>query len=111
MAHSTNYLYDGENLLEEVDQNGNTLGRYTHGPWLDQPLAMLRSGVTNYYQQDGLYSVTSLTDPTAAVVSTNTYDSFGNLTGSTGTVVNPYRFAGRELDSETGSCFNTLLSG
>jgi YD repeat-containing protein len=26
---TTNYLYDGDNLLEEVDNNGNVLARYT----------------------------------------------------------------------------------
>jgi RHS repeat-associated protein len=103
---TTNYLYDGENLLEEVDQNGSVLARYTHGPFLDQPLSMLRSATTSYYEQDGLYSVTSLSDSLANLASTNTYDSFGKLTASTGSLINPYRFAGRELDSESGSYFN-----
>jgi RHS repeat-associated protein len=36
------------------------------------------------------------------VVNKYEYDSFGNLTISTGTVENPFRYTGRELDSETG---------
>jgi len=36
------------------------------------------------------------------VASTNIYDSFGKLTSASGTILNSYRFTGRELDSETG---------
>jgi RHS repeat-associated protein len=31
-----------------------------------------------------------------------TYDSFGNITSSTGSLVSPFRYTGREWDSETG---------
>src|SRR2546427_4850571 len=36
------------------------------------------------------------------IANTYTYDSFGKLIASTGSVVNPYRYSGRELDTETG---------
>jgi RHS repeat-associated protein len=36
------------------------------------------------------------------LANTYTYDSFGNLTTSTGTVSNPFQFTGREFDPETG---------
>jgi RHS repeat-associated protein len=99
---TTNYLYDGANILEEVDATGTVLARYTQGPGIDEPLAVAQGGVTSYYQADGLGSVTSLTDTTGALAATYTYDTFGNLTASSGTVTNPYRYTGRELDSETG---------
>jgi RHS repeat-associated protein len=38
----------------------------------------------------------------AALANTYTYDSFGKLTASTGTVTNPFQYTGREPDSETG---------
>src|ERR1700729_160147 len=41
---TTNYLYDGADLLEEADNSGNVLARYTHGRGVDQPLSMLRGG-------------------------------------------------------------------
>jgi RHS repeat-associated protein len=47
-------------------------------------------------------SVTSLSNSSGALANTYTYDSFGKLTASTGTVTNPYRYTGREVDSETG---------
>ncbi len=103
MAQSgtTNYLYEGDNLLEEVDSSGNVLARYTQGSGLDEPLAVLRSGTTTYYEADGLGSVTSLSNAAGSLAQTYTFDSFGNLTASNGTLTNPFRFTSREFDSET----------
>src|SRR5437868_6962724 len=97
---TVNYLYDGANVLEEVDQIGNVLARYTHNTGIDEPLAQVRSGTTSYYEQDGLGSVTSLSNSAGAVA--NTYDSFGKLTASTGTINNPSQYTAREFDAETG---------
>lgn len=57
---TTNYLYDGANSIEGVDQNGSLLARYEETKNIDEPLAELRSGATSYYEADGLGSVTSL---------------------------------------------------
>jgi RHS repeat-associated protein len=99
---TTNYLYNGSNPIEEVDQNGNVLARYEQTANIDEPLAELRSGTTNYYQADGLGSVTSLTSSAGGVANTYTYDSYGNLTASTGSVPNRFQYTGREFDPETG---------
>ena len=69
---TTNYLYDGSNSLEEVDATGNVLARYTGTQNTDEPLAMLRSGVTSYYQADGLGSITSLSNATGTLANTYT---------------------------------------
>src|SRR5258708_7355299 len=34
---TTNYIYDGDNLVEEVDPNGNVLARYTQTENTDEP--------------------------------------------------------------------------
>jgi RHS repeat-associated protein len=99
---TTNYLYDGINLLEEVDSSGNVLARYSQGPNVDEPIAEVRSGATNYYESDGLGSVTSLTGTSGTIGNTYAYDSFGNLSSSTGFTTNPFRYTSREFDSETG---------
>jgi len=100
---TTNYLYDGDSLLEELDQSGNVLGRYTQGPPLiDEPLSELRSGTTSYYEQDGVRTVTSLSNSAGGLANTYSYDSFGKLIGSTGTLANPFQYTGRQFDSETG---------
>lgn len=45
---------DGLNIVEELDNTGNILARYTHQLVVDRPLSMLRSGTSSYYEQDGL---------------------------------------------------------
>jgi len=78
------------------------VARYSQGLNIDEPLAMLRSGATSYYHADGLGSVTSLSSAAGSIANTYTYDSFGKLTNSTGSLVNPFRYTARESDTETG---------
>jgi hypothetical protein len=88
---TVNYLYDGVNLVEEVDNTGNVLARYTQSGLIDEPLVELRLATTSFYQQDGLGSVTALSSSSAVLANTYMYDSFGKSVGSTGTVTNPFR--------------------
>ena len=62
---------------------------------------MLRSTTTSYYQADGLGSVTSLTNTAGGNAQTYTYDSFGNIVATTGSLANSFRYTGREFDTET----------
>ena len=57
---------------------------------------------TLYYHQDGLGTVTELTDINGAVAKAYAYDAYGNLLESPGTVEQPYTYTGREFDSESG---------
>lgn len=101
---TTSYLYDEANLIEEMDNAGSALARYTQNLGVDTPLSMVRSGAASYYELDGLGSVTSLSNSTGALVNTYIYDSFGKLSASTGTVTNPFQYTAREFDPETGLC-------
>ena len=74
---TTNFLYDADNVIEEVDQSGNALARYSQHGEMDQPLSAIRSGTVSYYQQDGLGSVSSLSNSAGTLANTYTYDSFG----------------------------------
>jgi RHS repeat-associated protein len=109
LNNHTVYLYDGAtfsaNVIEEVDGSGNVLARYTQGPGIDQPFAEFRSGTASYYQQDALNSVTSLSSSVGAVANTYTYDSYGKLTASSGTITNPFQYTAREFAAETGQYF------
>jgi RHS repeat-associated protein len=96
------FAYDGDNLVEETDSGGVAVARYTQTENIDEPLAMLRSSTTSYYHADGLGSVTSLSSSAGSIANTYTYDSFGKLTASTGSLVNPLRYTARESDTETG---------
>ncbi len=101
-AGTTNYLYDGANVIEEVDGTGTALARYSQGSGVDQPLSDVVGGVAKFYDADGLGSITSLADISSSLTDTYTTDSFGKTTASTGTTRNPYRYTARDLDSETG---------
>jgi RHS repeat-associated protein len=57
---------------------------------------------TLFYHQDGLGSVTDLTDSVGATAKSYSYDAYGNILESPGAVDQPYTYTGRELDSETG---------
>jgi len=96
------YAYDGDNLIEETNSSGTAVARYSQTQNIDEPLAILRAGATSYYHADGLGSVTSLSNSAGSLAQTYTYDSFGNQKGSTGSLVNPFRYTARESDAETG---------
>jgi RHS repeat-associated protein len=100
-----NYLYDGDSGIQEIDTGGNVVARYSQGSGIDRPLAELRSGAASYYEADALGSVTSLTNAQGAVVNTYSYDSFGKLTASAGSITNPFEYTGREYDPETNLRF------
>src|SRR5437660_4325777 len=74
---TTNYVYDGPDVVEEVDANGIVVARYTNAVRVDDPLAQLRSGTLSYYEPDGIGSNTSLSNSGGAIANTYTYDSFG----------------------------------
>jgi RHS repeat-associated protein len=97
-----NYLYDGVNIVEDLNSIGTLVARYTQNQGVDELLAQVRSGTTSYYEHDGLGSVTSLSASTGTLVNTYIYDSFGNLSNSTGTVANAFQYTGRDYDPETG---------
>ena len=99
------FAYDGGNLVETVNAGGGLVARYAQDLEVDAPLAMLRSTTTDYYEADGLNSITSLTDSTGALAQTYTYDSFGNTVATTGTLGNYFQYTGREFDTEANLYF------
>ena len=99
------FVYDGPNLIQTMNGSGSEVASYAQGRYIDEVLGENRSGESSYYEQDGVNSVTSLTTSAGAAANTYTYDSFGNLTNSAGTLGNPFRYTGREFDPETGLYF------
>jgi uncharacterized protein RhaS with RHS repeats len=95
------FAYDGDNLIETVNSSGSVVARYVQTQNIDEPLAQLRSSTTSYHEADCLGSISSLTSSAGAVASTYTYDSFGNVTNSTGTLRSPFGYTAREFDPET----------
>jgi RHS repeat-associated protein len=98
------FAYDEDDLIEEANGAGAVVARYAQAKNIDEPLAMLRSSTTSYYQADGLGSVTSLSNAAGTLAQTYSFDSFGKTT-PTGSLVNSFQYTGREFDSETGLYF------
>jgi RHS repeat-associated protein len=96
------YIYDGEDILLEYDGTNVLQARYTHGPGIDEPIVVTKGSSTYFYHQDGLGSVTDLTDSTGATAKSYAYDAYGNILESPGTVDQPYAYTGREFDTESG---------
>ncbi len=96
------FHYDeNNNVAYETDSTNAIVASYT---WNGiQPVSMTRGGKTYYYQLNGHGDVVALTDgTTGAVVNTYDYDAFGNVVKQTGTVENPYLYAGYRYDKDTG---------
>ena len=102
-AGTTIYLYDGANISEELGATGLEMTRYVFGPSVDEPLALVRGGVPDFYEADGLGSITSLTDMTTShTVQTYNQLAFGQSPSASTSLSQPFRFTGREYDSDTG---------
>src|SRR5256886_1009868 len=99
------YAYDGINLIEETNSGGAVVARYSQSLSIDEPLAMLRGGATSFYHADGLGSITSLANTAGSLAQTYTFDSFGKLTASSGSLTNPFQYTAREFDPETSLYF------
>jgi RHS repeat-associated protein len=60
------------------------------------------SGSRYYYLFDGLGSVVGLVNSSGSKVNSYSYDPYGMQLSATGTVANPWRYAGGQFDSQTG---------
>jgi len=80
-ANATSYISGPDGLpVEQIDSSGNP----------------------HFYAHDQLGSTRALTDTTGTVQATYTYDPYGNVVSSSGTVANPFQFAGQFEDTESG---------
>lgn len=95
------FAYDGYNLAETVNGSGSEVASYAQTQDVDETLAMDRGGSIDYYEADGVGSVTSLSNSTGSLAQSYTYDSLGNQTASSGSLTNFLRYTGREFDTET----------
>jgi RHS repeat-associated protein len=96
---TTDVWESGPSPIPRLLADGTT--DYIYGPD-GLPLEQVNGTTALYYLHDRLGSTRVLTNAAGGVAATYTYDSFGNLAGSTGTVTNPFKFAGSYTDSESG---------
>lgn len=103
---TTQLRYNGNNLIIEMNGNDSITASYTFGG-IDKPLMTNRNNKDYYYVQDGLGSVTALTDSNATVVKQYKYSVFGVITDETGDTAawNPFTYTSREYEKDVGIYF------
>jgi RHS repeat-associated protein len=100
-AGTITFHYDeNNNVAYETDSNNQVIASYTFER--NNPVSMTRAGKTYYYRLNGHGDVTALTDATGTQVTTYEYDPYGALLKQTGSVENPYLYAGYRYDAAIG---------
>jgi RHS repeat-associated protein len=97
----TRYLYDGDDLLMELDAAGNPIRTYTYYPGVDQPHSVHMNGQTYYYAMEQPGHVKALIDASNNVVTKYDYTPWGEV-DATGTVTQPLGYMAREYDETIG---------
>jgi RHS repeat-associated protein len=95
----TKFTYDGEDVILDQNSDGTSV-TYLNGAGIDNKLRQTVNGQAQYFLSDHLGSTNALTDATGTVISSTSYDSFGNA--SNASFPTRYQFTGREFDNFTG---------
>ncbi|MFZ0664755.1 MAG: RHS repeat-associated core domain-containing protein [Acidimicrobiales bacterium] len=66
------------------------------------PVEQITGSTVYYYSEDQLGSTRLLTNSSGTTVAAFSYDPYGKLASSTGTVTTPFGFAGQYTDAESG---------
>lgn len=98
---TTYFHYANSQLVAESNSSGQITATYNYTQGGDL-VSMTRGGNTYYYQTNAHGDVVSVTDSSGDVVATYSYDPWGKPTASTGTLTNPFRYAGYYYDASTG---------
>jgi len=92
---TTNYRYDGVNVMQEVAGGPPTANLLVGG--VDEYFTRADSAGARHFLADALGSTLALADSTGAVQTQYTYEPFGNTTIA-GSSTNPFQYTGREND-------------
>ena len=100
---STTYKYTTLSGLVTRQTGGNATIDFVYDE-SNQPLAMKYNGKVYYYVLNAQGDVVRIVDGSRSVVASYTYDPWGKIISSSGTLanVNPLRYRGYYYDSETG---------
>lgn len=98
------------NSIECCQMTTDPSERYVHGAGVDEILTKGTSAGSVYYQQDGLNSVTGLTNDSGQVIESYAYDVYGSVTilnspfipQPSSLVSNRFLYTGREWVAEAG---------
>jgi RHS repeat-associated protein len=103
----TNFLWDGENLLNEYSDLGTSVAHYVTEPHpYGNVISQARGDQSGYFHYDALGSTMELTVESATISDTRRYSSFGSTVEQSGSTILPFLFVGRhgyyyDVDSDT----------
>ncbi len=79
-----NFIYDGDRIIAEADQDNHITRTYLYGTDIDEILTMSKffdwGRAIWYYNQDALGSVVEITDWQGNLQESYAYDEYGNVT-------------------------------
>jgi RHS repeat-associated protein len=97
-SQTTGFVWDINAGLPLVLQDGTHTNLYG----LDLISATDGAGNQAYFSYDGLGSTTDITDGSASVLASYSYDAFGSIRSQTGGVSNYWLFTGEQRDADSG---------
>jgi len=105
-ASTMRYIYHGGQVVAEYDGSGGFQRHYTYYHGTDIPHSVYTTS-RSYYMNDHRGNVTGLlSGDGTSVAAFYRYTPFGQTDSTSETVAAKFRFAGRELDPETGLYYN-----
>ena len=94
-AGTTNFIWDGQDVLLETDGNGTTQVTYTQTPDVyGSMVSQRRDSTTTFYHHDALGSTLALTNASETVTDTYRFYAFGETLISSGSTTNPFQYVG-----------------
>jgi RHS repeat-associated protein len=102
-GNTTNYLYDRDNIAQELS-GGSVLSNWLTGGTDEIFIGTDSTGQANFLR-DGLGSTVALANSSGGNIVTYAYEPFGNTTTTSGSSTNEFQYAGRENDGN-GLFFN-----
>jgi RHS repeat-associated protein len=96
---TSQFLWNLAGSLPAMTKDGSTA--YVNGPG-GLPLEQMNGSTVIWLHHDQLGSTRLATDGVGATQATYAFDAYGNLTAASGTISNPFRFAGQYIDAESG---------
>ncbi len=110
-AGTTNYIYDGNKILEERNASNQLMASYIYGALgADDVVRMKRNNQNYFFHTDRMGSVKAVTNAAGNVVERYDYDPFGcptiynaqDTVLAQSAIANSRLYTGREYDSESG---------
>ena len=95
----TTHIWNGANIVLELDDGGNVIDRYVRG------MGLIKNGQNQWFHFNAHGDVVGLTNNSGDVTKTYRYDAFGVEINPDPNDKNPWRYCGEYLDLETNTYY------